>query len=75
MLVHIDLGALYAFEVKSNPLSTVSSASSRPRCPSTVPELTLKVFTTGEGGGGGTPVHYLFGYVPPKGVVILKLLI
>ena len=27
------------------------------------------------GGGGGTPIHYLYRYVPPKGVVILKLLI
>ena len=27
------------------------------------------------GGGGGTPKHYLYGYVPPKGVVIFKLLI
>ena len=26
-------------------------------------------------GGGGTPIHYLYGYVPPNGVVILKLLI
>ena len=26
-------------------------------------------------GGGGTPIHYLSGYVPPNGVVILKLLI
>ena len=26
-------------------------------------------------GGGGTPIHYLYWYVPPKGVVILKLLI
>ena len=25
--------------------------------------------------GGGTPIHYLYGYVPPKGVVILTLLI
>ena len=25
--------------------------------------------------GGGTPIHYLYGYVAPKGVVILKLLI
>ena len=25
--------------------------------------------------GGGTPIDYLYGYVPPKGVVILKLLI
>ena len=30
---------------------------------------------TPEGGRGGTPIHYLYGYVPPKGVVILKLLI
>ena len=26
-------------------------------------------------GGGGTPIHYQYGYVPPKGVVIWKLLI
>ena len=26
-------------------------------------------------GGGGTPIHYLYWYVPPNGVVILKLLI
>ena len=26
-------------------------------------------------GGGGTPIHYLYGYVPPNGVMILKLLI
>ena len=25
-------------------------------------------------GGGLTPIHYLYGYVPPNGVVILKLL-
>ena len=25
--------------------------------------------------GGGTPILYLYGYVPPNGVVILKLLI
>ena len=25
--------------------------------------------------GGGTPIHYLYGYVPPNRVVILKLLI
>ena len=25
--------------------------------------------------GGGTPIHYLYGYVPAKGVMILKLLI
>ena len=27
------------------------------------------------GGGGGTPIYYLYGYVPPNGVVILKFLI
>ena len=26
-------------------------------------------------GGGGTPIHYLYGYVSPNGVGILKLLI
>ena len=26
-------------------------------------------------GGGGTPIHYLYRYVPPNGVVILKLVI
>ena len=26
-------------------------------------------------GGRGYSIHYLYGYVPPKGVVILKLLI
>ena len=29
----------------------------------------------GGGGGCGTPIHYLYGYVPPNVVVILKLLI
>ena len=29
----------------------------------------------GGGGRGGTPIHYLHWYVPPNGVVILKLLI
>ena len=31
--------------------------------------------TSKPGGGGGTPIHYLYGYVPPNAVVILKLLI
>ena len=26
----------------------------------------------GGGEGWGTPIHYLYGYVPPNGVVILK---
>ena len=29
----------------------------------------------GGGGGEGTPIHYLYGYVPSNGIVILKLLI
>ena len=32
-------------------------------------------YSIGTPGGGGTPIHYLYGYVPPNGVVILKLLI
>ena len=31
----------------------------------------LLTFTHGE----GTPIHYLYGYEPPNGVVVLKLLI
>ena len=27
------------------------------------------------GGGGVTPIHYLYGHVPANGVVILKLLV
>ena len=34
-----------------------------------------RAFALGPQGGGGTPIHYLYGYVPPNGVVILKLLI
>ena len=33
------------------------------------------VVTQAPSPGGGTPIHYLYGYVPPNGVVILKLLI
>ena len=33
----------------------------------------LEVFPGGRG-GGGTPIHYLYGYVPPNGAVILKRL-
>ena len=37
---------------------------------------TIVVLTYSPGGGGGvTPMHYLYGYVPPNGGVILKLLI
>ena len=32
----------------------------------------VEVISPGE---GGTPIHYLYGYVPPNWVVILKLLI
>ena len=37
--------------------------------------VSLKNLAPPRGGGGGTPIHYVYGYVPPKGVVILKLLI
>ena len=41
--------------------------------------LPVNIFTwkkeTPPPGGGGTPIHNLYGYVPPKGVVILKLLV
>ena len=39
------------------------------------PEYFNYLIYTRPGGGGGTPIHYLYGYAPPNGVVILKLLI
>ena len=33
------------------------------------------VFAKNQKPPGGTPIHYLYGYVPLNGVVILKLLI
>ena len=38
-------------------------------------EFLLKENLLSGGGGEGTLIHYLYGYVPPNGVVILKLLI
>ena len=38
-------------------------------------ERLARAFVLGPRGGGGTPIHYLYEYVPPNGVVILKLLI
>ena len=35
----------------------------------------LEPFEYKMGGGGVTPIHYLYGYELPNGVVILKLLI
>ena len=35
----------------------------------------VRVDCSQPGGGGGTPLHYQYGYVPPNGVVIFKLLI
>ena len=40
-----------------------------------IPLISVITMYFTRGGGGGTPIHYLYGYVPPKGVVILKLLI
>ena len=37
--------------------------------------VTLVWIITREGGGGGTPIHTIYRYVPPNGVVILKLMI
>ena len=34
-----------------------------------------QVIKASDSPGGGTPIHYLYGYVPPNGVVILKPLI
>ena len=45
---------------------TFNEAMMRPVC------LVSKMIMTR---GGGTPIHYLYRYVPPNGVVILKLLI
>ena len=39
-----------------------------------IPEVYFSRLPTPRG-EGGTPIHYLYGYVPPNGVVILKLLI
>ena len=38
-------------------------------------QTSVEIFLWSTPGGGGTPIHYLYGYVPPNGVVILKLLI
>ena len=38
-------------------------------------EAKLKGCNADPGARGGTPIHNLYGYVPPNGVVILKLLI
>ena len=38
-------------------------------------KIQTKTFCRDPGGGGGTPIHYLYGYVPPNGIVILKLLV
>ena len=35
----------------------------------------VRLYVTAFHTRGGTPIHYLYGYVPPNGVVILKLLI
>ena len=42
---------------------------------STVHFITPKAAMGPGGRGGGTPIHYLYGYVLLNGVVILKLLI
>ena len=44
-------------------------------CHFIVLEHQIATVTLHEPGGGGTPIHYLYRYVPPNRVVILKLLI
>ena len=62
----------------------VSNCSRRRQCSESVNGSQCKYFhhpllhganVTNSAPGGGTPIHYLYGYVPPNGVVILKLLI
>ena len=43
-------------------------------CVQTSPSLRKNLESRGPR-GGATPTHYLYGYVPPKGAVILKLLV
>ena len=38
-------------------------------------EIRLCISLSFPRGGGGTPIHYLYEYVSPKGVLILKLVI
>ena len=40
-----------------------------------IPFKAIEKYRYGLPGGGGTPTHYLYGYVPPNGVVIFKLLV
>ena len=48
----------------------------RPRSGSPICLITSMIADQiGRPGGGGTPIRDLYGYVPPNGVVILKLLI
>ena len=51
---------------KNRDITVINNSVTRP--------VTPAVLTT-DPGGGGTPIHYLYGYVLPNGVVILKLLI
>ena len=80
-----DLGACSqaSFHLKKQLLSSLQHGASQIsyspytlRC--VYPEQALKPpgpRAPGGGGGGGTPPKYLYGYVPPNGVVILGLLI
>ena len=39
------------------------------------PTSLFSVFSSRNDARGGTPIHYLYGHVPPNGIVIFKLLI
>ena len=45
------------------------------KCINNVLKKNSFLFPSETPGGEGTPIHYLYGYVPPNGVVSLKLLI
>ena len=58
----------------ANELQENSNASSREDYIPQILAVLFEILPPG-GGAGGTPIHYLYGCVPPNGVVILKLLI
>ena len=62
---------LYALAVQQHSVSIVQMVS----LPVSFLSLAWASTARGRGGGEGTPIYYLNGYVPPNGIMILKLLI
>ena len=60
-------------DLKNSSWFTMGSENETMLCDTS--ERTFFSSTAGPGGGGGTPIHYLYGLVPPNGIVIVKLLI